>query len=91
MKPKRKKISEASAAASAEDRIATYWDKHDATEVLDLAKAQRVDLIFEPPVKSISLRLPVPLLNRIKQIAANMDVAYQNLIKIWLAERVGKN
>jgi len=67
--------------------VALYWDKHDATESLDLSPQKRLELIYEPPVQSISLRLPVPLLSDIKRIAAGMDVAYQALIKIWLAEK----
>ncbi|HBF13847.1 MAG TPA: hypothetical protein DDW49_10775 [Deltaproteobacteria bacterium] len=43
--------------------------------------------MYEPPVQSISLRLPLPLLTKIKRVAANMDIAYQALIKIWLNEK----
>jgi predicted DNA binding CopG/RHH family protein len=71
---------------TSDQSIATYWETHDATEVLDLAKKNQIELIYEPPVQSISLRLPVPLLNKIKRIASNMDIAYQALIKVWLAE-----
>lgn len=72
---------------SPEAEVARFWDQRDATEVLDLSPKKRVELIYEPEVRSISLRLPVPLLSRIKRISAKMDVAYQNLIKVWLAER----
>lgn len=71
-----------------EDEVAKYWETHDATEALDLSTEKRVALIYEPPVQAISLRLPVPLLTRIKRAAAQMDIAYQALIKIWLAEKV---
>lgn len=81
MKKKRKK-------APSEKEVAAYWETHDATEELDLPKKERVDLIYQPPVKSISLRLPQPLITEIKRTAARMDVAYQALIKIWLAEKV---
>ncbi len=80
MKKKGKKL------ASDHD-VATFWDHHDATETLDLATEKQVDLVYEPPVKSISLRLPVPLLLNIKRIAAQMDIAYQALIKVWLSEK----
>ena len=73
--------------APSEATVASYWEKHDATEVLDLSAKKRVTLVHEPAVQSISLRLPVPLLTKIKQKAANMDIAYQALIKVWLAER----
>ena len=37
---------------------------------------------------SISLRLPVGLLERIKVAAHKRDVPYQSLIKTWLAEKL---
>ncbi|MBI4209867.1 MAG: hypothetical protein HY538_09225 [Deltaproteobacteria bacterium] len=70
-----------------EEEVANFWDSHDATEVLDLSSQKRLELIYEPPVQSISLRLPVPLLTQIKRISSRMDIAYQALIKIWLAEK----
>ncbi|MBI4411062.1 MAG: hypothetical protein HY541_01090 [Deltaproteobacteria bacterium] len=70
-----------------EDEMTAYWDQHDATEALDLSEKNRVNLVYEPPVQSISLRLPVPLLTQIKRIAAGMDIAYQALIKVWLSEK----
>lgn len=73
--------------AASETEVARFWDHHDATESLDLSPKKRVEMIYEPEVRSISLRLPVPLLSQIKRISAKMDVAYQNLIKVWLAER----
>jgi predicted DNA binding CopG/RHH family protein len=40
------------------------------------------------PATAISLRLPLPLLERIKVAANKRDVPYQSLIKTWLAEKV---
>lgn len=71
-----------------DDEVAEYWETHDVAEALEKGQLKRVELVFNPPVQAISLRLPVPILTRIKQIASSMDIAYQALIKIWLAERV---
>ena len=38
--------------------------------------------------QSISIRLPVSLLEQIKIEANKRDVPYQSLIKVWLAEKV---
>jgi len=70
-----------------EKDVAEYWDRHDATEVLDLSVKKRAKMVYKPPVQSISLRLPLPLLTQIKQFAAKMDIAYQALIKVWLTEK----
>ncbi|MBK1851075.1 hypothetical protein FE845_06965 [Marinobacter sp. 1-4A] len=41
--------------------------------------------------KTISLRLPETLLNRIRVEANNRDMPYQSLIKAWLADEVNDN
>ena len=39
--------------------------------------------------RSISLRLPLWVLDRLKLAASKRYVSHQTLIKIWLAEKVG--
>jgi predicted DNA binding CopG/RHH family protein len=66
-----------------------FWETHDSTDLVDWSKAQRVRLPnLKPSSTAISLRLPVPLLERIKIAANKRDVPYQSLIKTWLAEKV---
>jgi predicted DNA binding CopG/RHH family protein len=45
---------------------------------------------LKPSTKTISLRLPVALLERIKIEANKRDMPYQSLIKAWLAEDVDR-
>jgi len=45
---------------------------------------------LKPSTKSISIRLPEDLLERIKMEANRRDVPYQSLIKIWLRERTDR-
>lgn len=71
-----------------EKDVAAYWETHEAVDELDFSAKKRVELVYQPPVKSISIRLPQPLLTELKRIAAKMDVAYQALIKMWLSEKV---
>ena len=66
-----------------------FWEAHDSADYLDRSKAERVRLPnLKPSTTAISLRLPVPLLERIKVAANKRDVPYQSLIKTWLAEKV---
>ena len=66
-----------------------FWESHDSTDYVDWSKAQRVRLPnLKPSSAAISLRLPVPLLERIKIAANKRDVPYQSLIKTWLAEKL---
>lgn len=66
-----------------------FWETHDTADYFDLSKARRVRF---PNLKlsttSISLRLPVSLLDQIKIAANKRDVPYQSLIKMWLSEKV---
>ena len=71
----------------AEERA--FWEEQDSTEYVDWSKAERVRMPnLKPSSASISLRLPVSLLERIKIAANKRDMPYQSLIKAWLAEKV---
>jgi len=66
-----------------------FWNTHDSTEYIDWSKAEKT--IFpnlKPTTESISLRLPVSLLARIKELANEKDVPYQSLMKVYLSDQV---
>jgi len=64
-----------------------FWESHDSTEYVDWSRAQRASLPkLKPSTKTISLRLPEALLDRIKIEANKRDMPYQSLIKAWLTE-----
>jgi predicted DNA binding CopG/RHH family protein len=68
-----------------------YWETHDSTGHVDWRKAQRVMLPnLKPTSKSISLRLPIGLLEALRVEANRRDVPYQSLIKVWLSEKVAE-
>ena len=71
-----------------EAEVQRFWETHDSTDYVDWSVAERVRLPnLKPSTTSISLRLPVALLDSIKIAANKRDVPYQSLIKAWLAER----
>lgn len=75
--------------SEAEERM--FWATADSTEYIDWDKGKRV--IFKnlkPSLKTISLRLPEPMLAELKLLANKRDVPYQSLLKIFLAERIEK-
>jgi predicted DNA binding CopG/RHH family protein len=73
--------------SEAEERA--FWEANDSSELVDWSKAQRVNFSnLKPSTQSISLRLPLHLLERIKVAANARDVPYQSLIKIWLEEKL---
>lgn len=66
-----------------------YWESHDSSDHLDWGNAEKVTLAnLKPSTKTISLRLPEGLLDRIKVEANKRDMPYQSLIKVWLTEDV---
>lgn len=72
-------------ASEAQER--RFWEASDSSDYLDWRKASTVRLPnLKPSTTSISLRLPQPLLERIKIAANKRDMPYQSLIKAWLAE-----
>ena len=74
-------------ASEAEER--RFWESHDSADYVDWSKAAAVRLPnLRSSTTSISLRLPVSLLEEIKVAAHKRDVPYQSLIKTWLAEKL---
>ncbi len=68
-----------------EERI--FWETHDATEYLEMSQAKRVRFPnLKKTTKSISIRLPVDMIDALKVKANSMDVPYQSLIKMILSE-----
>ncbi|MDX1587604.1 MAG: BrnA antitoxin family protein [Oleiphilaceae bacterium] len=66
-----------------------FWETHDSADYLDWSQAKSPSLPkLKPSTRTISLRLPEPLLDRIKIEANKRDMPYQSLIKAWLAANV---
>lgn len=82
---KQKKIPEFK--TEAEER--EFWETHDSSDYLDWNQAKPASFAkLKPSTKTISLRLPEALLDRIKIEANKRDMPYQSLIKAWLADDV---
>ncbi|MBI3958185.1 MAG: BrnA antitoxin family protein [Chloroflexi bacterium] len=72
-----------------EDEERAFWDDNDSADYLDWGQAQSV--VFpklKPSTKTISLRLPESMLDRIRLLANRRDIPYQSLIKVFLQERI---
>ena len=66
-----------------------FWSKADSTEYVDWSKAKRVRLVnLKPTLRTISVRLPVAMVEDLKILANQRDVPYQSLLKVFLAERL---
>jgi uncharacterized DUF497 family protein/predicted DNA binding CopG/RHH family protein len=72
-----------------EDEEREFWAKHDSTDFIDWHSAQRRKLPnLKPTLRTISLRLPVAMIEDLKVLANKKDVPYQSLLKVFLAERL---
>jgi predicted DNA binding CopG/RHH family protein len=72
-----------------EDAEREFWASHDATDFIDWRRGKRVTLPnLKPSSQTISIRLPKPMLDRLKLLAHKRDVPYQSLLKMFVAERL---
>ena len=66
-----------------------FWESHDSGDYVDWSKAKGINFPnLKPSTESISLRLPISLLEGLKIEANKRDVPYQSLLKTWLAEKL---
>ena len=67
---------------------ARWWDEH--RDYWDTVEAQdeRVDPAPVRRTKPVTLRLPVDMIEQLKEDAAKRSLPYQTLIRMWLQERL---
>ena len=66
-----------------------FWAGHDSTEFIDWQAAKRRRFPnLKLTLRTISLRLPVSMIEDLKVLANRRDVPYQSLLKVFLAERL---
>jgi len=72
-----------------EDRERAFWTKRDSSAYIDWRKAESVNLPnLRPSTRTISIRMPEPMIERLKVLANKRDVPYQSLLKLFVAERI---
>lgn len=72
-----------------EDEERDFWATHSVLDFPDIFKPVKLDLShLRPSTKSVTVRLPLMLLDDLRMLANRRDVPYQSLMKIFLAEKV---
>ncbi|OGW04361.1 MAG: hypothetical protein A2W77_09090 [Nitrospinae bacterium RIFCSPLOWO2_12_39_16] len=72
-----------------EDEEREFWATHDSTDYFDKSKMFKARFPnLKPSTKTISIRLPEYLIEKLKILANKRDVPYQSLLKMFLAEKV---
>lgn len=75
--------------SEAEER--TFWAKEDSTKYIDWSRGELTKFVhLKPSLRTISLRLPVAMIEDLKLLANKRDVPYQSLLKVFLAERLAQ-
>ncbi len=68
-----------------EEEERAFWNKLDLTEYFEPKDFERVSFPnLKPTTRSISIRLPEYLLNRLKEKANETNIPYQSLIKSYI-------
>jgi uncharacterized DUF497 family protein len=74
-----------------EDDERRFWAKADSTQYVEWRAGKPRKLTdLKPSLRTISLRLPVSMIEDLKVLANRRDVPYQSLLKVFLAERLAK-
>lgn len=72
-----------------EDEEREFWWKIDLSEYFEPSDFERVSFPnLKPTSKSISIRIPEYLLNRVKEKANQINIPYQSLIKEYILKGV---
>lgn len=68
-----------------EDDEREFWSKLDLSEYYDSSDLEPVSFPnLKPTTRSISIRIPEYLLNRVKEKANELNIPYQSLIKGYI-------
>ena len=66
-----------------------FWSKADSTQYLDWSQAKPAKFPkLKPTLRTVSVRLPVAMIEDLKVMANQRDVPYQSLMKMFLADRL---
>ena len=72
-----------------EDEEREFWATHSPLDYFEFVSPKRAAFPnLKPSLKSISIRLPEPMLEELKILANKRDVPYQSLAKIYLARQI---
>ncbi len=74
---------------SSEVEESQFWRENDTASFIEWENAQKASFPnLKPSLKSISLRLPESMIEKLKVIANKKDVPYQSLMKVYLSNMI---
>lgn len=89
MKAKTKSRPKALPKFKSENQERAFWATHSPLDYFDVGTAKVVTLPnLRPTMRTISIRLPEDMIERLKIMAHRRDVPYQSLAKLFLAKQL---
>ena len=74
---------------ASEEAERKFWSLHDSTDYVDWSRAERMKLPkLKPTTRTISIRLPESMIERLKVLANKRDIPYQSLLKMFVADKI---
>jgi predicted DNA binding CopG/RHH family protein len=74
---------------ASEDEEREFWAGADSTEYIDWENGEDVRFPhLQPTTKTVSIRMPLWMIEELQVRANEHDVTYEALIKVYLAERL---
>ncbi len=75
-----------------EDEERKFWSRIDLADYFESKDLRSVSFPnLKPTSRAISLRLPEPMLIRLKEQANELDIPYQSLIKQYIAKGINRS
>lgn len=72
-----------------EDQERDFWASHDSTDYVNWGQAKLLKPSnLRPTTRTISIRLPESMIERLKILAHKRDVPYQSLLKMYVADKI---
>ena len=76
---------------STEEEERCFWARVDLADYFESEDFQSVSFPnLKPSSRSVSIRLPIPMLLRLKEQANELNVPYQSLIKQYISKGIQK-
>ena len=69
---------------------AVFWDTHSLTDYYDFSKMKRVRFVLEDSKKdkSLTIRLPSEVIDKVKATANNIGLSVSSLARMWFIEKI---
>ena len=74
---------------SSQEEEKAFWEIHDSSEFMDWREAKKVRFPkLQKSAKTISIRMPVDMIEEVKVQANKLDIPYQSYLKMIISQGI---